>query len=315
MIKATYRNDTILTEEMPDPTQCGLYDAAGSRIPCPSQRAMGGPTGSHQAYNVPAGQGIRLRVTVNASAGLRTESNSPLAAATGGAYDFQLQHCYAGVLVSSATIRDPDNLDTTFSNGDELTIRFNVETAMAPVTSKWDIDKLLTFCTPCNPGCERSGEQPVYDSEYNGLGSEYSGYWHDPRTLVIVMINTTLPSEGECYRNEGDPTMPFTSNAWRVMTSYSATQAPMARCGFGNGNEPQCMYGDASSNTVTDQFGNDGLEEYARMLGPRYPHRWGSPVQGCENFMAYWQDYQQGIYSPRPISGSVGPVKSMWTSF
>ena len=55
-------------------------------------------------------------------------------------------------------MRDPDNLDTYFSNGDELAVRFNVETAMVPVNTKWEIDKLLTFCTPCNPSCERSPE-------------------------------------------------------------------------------------------------------------------------------------------------------------
>ena len=71
-----------------------------------------------------------------------------------------------GELVLSGYLRDRDDLDTVFSNGDELEISFNVETDTAPVTTKWEIDKLLTFCTPCNPSCERSPEGSPFDAEY-----------------------------------------------------------------------------------------------------------------------------------------------------
>ena len=98
--------------------------------------------------------------------------------------------------------------------------------------------------------------------------------------------------------------MPW-NTAWRVMTSYSATQAPMLRC-FGVGADGECGYGWPSNSYTTDQFGNEGLDNNARMLGPRYPHRWST--DGCENFMQYWMDYQQGVYAPKPITGSVGPV-------
>ena len=54
----------------------------------------------------------------------------------------RLQHCYAGVRVQSASISDPDNLDEAFSDGDQLVIKFDIDTAMAPVHDKWSIDKL-----------------------------------------------------------------------------------------------------------------------------------------------------------------------------
>ena len=144
--------------------------------------------------------------------------------AAGGDVDFALQHCYAGPLVESASMRDPDNLDTYFSNGDELTVVFNVETSMPAVTSKWEIHKLLTFCTPCNPGCERSPMGSPYDEEYNGLGSAYSGHWADHHTLVITLLNVTLPNAGRC----ADDRMRFADDgSWKVITSYAATRAPM----------------------------------------------------------------------------------------
>ena len=113
----------------------------------------------------------------------------------------------------SASIRDPDNMDTVFSEGDEVTVVFSVDTGeydsststldLRPVASKWEIDKLLTFCTPCNPECQRgpanagfANALPAtrrYDDEYNGIGSAYSGEWRDAHTLVITVINATLP--------------------------------------------------------------------------------------------------------------------------
>ena len=79
-----------------------------------------------------------------------------------------------------------------------------VDTLMPTVLTKWDIDKLLTFCTDCNPGCERgppgnpnrrkkvegnsncgvfnedtqrcgNGAYDQVDDEYNGLGTSYTG--------------------------------------------------------------------------------------------------------------------------------------------
>ncbi|MDP4390779.1 hypothetical protein, partial [Escherichia coli] len=81
------------------------------------------------------------------------------------------------------SIRDPDNADGVYGAGDEVVVRFNLDTARPPVSTKWDIDKYLTFCTPCNPGCERARvrEGIPIDAEYNGLGAEYSGTWEDPQ--------------------------------------------------------------------------------------------------------------------------------------
>ena len=107
-------------------------------------------------------------------------------------------------MVESASIRDPDNLDASYGPGDELTITFTVDTLMPTVLTKWDIDKFLTFCTDCNPGCERgpagnpnrrkkvegnsncgdfdevnqrcsNGAYDQVDDEYNGLGTSYTG--------------------------------------------------------------------------------------------------------------------------------------------
>ena len=69
-----------------------------------------------------------------------------------------------------------------------------MDTLEPPVYSKWEIDKYLTFCTDCNPNCEREirrkkveGQSncqgwpcqgPKYDQiddEYNGLGTAYTG--------------------------------------------------------------------------------------------------------------------------------------------
>ena len=332
VIDALYINASIPSEQMPDPTQCGLVDDVGDPIICPGLNAMGASTGVHQSgLVIPAGSGFKLRVDINASAGLRTESNSPLAAPAGGSVDFQLSHCYSGVLVATATMRDPDNLDTAFSNGDEIEITFNVETDRPPVAVKWDIDRLLTFCTPCNPSCERSQAGAARDAAYNGLGTEYSGTWTDRKTLVITMLNVTLPADGLCYSNTGgDPTMPFgPANTWRVMTSYSATQASMLLCGINNGpfaadcvigeNDPNvCPYNGATYEDPTcaeDLSGNRVLQDDGRMFGPRYPHKWISAGVTCDNYMQYWLNYQTahisptgGVYDAVAIGGSVGPV-------
>ena len=122
--------------------------------------------------------------------GIRKQSDSPLAAAARGVTDFSLAHCNAGPLVASASIRDPDNLDSHYGVADEVTVTFTVDTLMPPVFTKWEIDKYLTFCTDCNPGCEREsrrrkvegqtnfemgGKFDPIDAEYNGLGTAYTG--------------------------------------------------------------------------------------------------------------------------------------------
>lgn len=317
IIETLHVNDTLASHTMPDPTQCGEYDATNKLIPCPSQKALGGNTGAQGTFSIPAGAGFKLRVAINGSAGLRTASDSPFAASASGTTDLQMAHCYAGPLVKRAEIRDPDNLDTVYSNGDELTVSFSVDTDRPPVATKWDIDKLLTFCTPCNPDCSREVTNSItgalIDAEYNGLGAEYSGAWVDAATLVITLINVTLPNAGACSQNEGGSEfMNFAPNAWGVMTSYSATQAPMmpsdlAGLCVGGAYAVECGVGKVSGLTTTDQFGNTGLELFGRMLGPRYPHRWQSSG-ACEDYSTIWGDFQQGTYPRVPISGSVGPA-------
>ena len=49
----------------------------------PFSEGDGGRDGAHQAYVIPAGQGFKLRVDVNDSAGLRAASDSPYATPTG----------------------------------------------------------------------------------------------------------------------------------------------------------------------------------------------------------------------------------------
>lgn len=99
-------------------------------------------------------EGHRLQVAIREEAGLRAASNSSAAAAASGTVDFKMGHCKAGPMVASATFSDPDNGDTVYSDGDRVVVRFTLDTSTPPVASKWDIDKLLTFCTPCNPSCQ-----------------------------------------------------------------------------------------------------------------------------------------------------------------
>ena len=306
-------NTTFQSELLPDPTQCGLDDAAGNTISCPHQRAMGSDTGAAQTYQIPGGQGAKVRVTVNGSAGLRAESDSPLAEASSGSQgDFTLKHCYAGPMVAAAAMRDPDNLDSVYGVGDEVTVEFTLDTEMPPVATKWDIDKLLTFCTPCNPGCERERVRDTVpiDAEYNGLGAEYRGVWTSPRALVITILNASLPMPWLCDDHEGGSALeppPFQSNQWFVTTSYSASQAPMLVC-YGGTRVGQCDYGEPSTIATTDQFGNEGLDLFGRMLGPRYPHTW--TMESCENYLQFWLAYDATPPTIRkwPISGSIGPV-------
>ena len=241
--------------------------------------------------------------------------------------------------MASASIRDPDNLDSSYGPGDEVTITFTVDTDQPRVISKWDIDKYLTFCTDCNPNCERGpagnpnrrkkvegqsncgvwnsdnqrcqginfGPQAYdnIDDEYNGLGTAYTGKWTDPRTLVITIQNATLPRQGEC---EGTGNMDWRSMKWHVTLSYSAAQAPMKRCAgtFYDAFKEVCDYGATNNNyRTTDQFGNENVMLYGRMLGPRYPHRWDSGA--CDNYRAFWEDYEAGNKRKVVIRGDVGP--------
>ena len=140
------------------------------------------------------------------------------------------------------------------------------------------------------------------DDEYNGLGTAYTGVWRDPRTLVITIQNGTLPRQGEC---DGTGDMEWGLMKWYVTTSYSASQAPMLSCALFAFAE--CAIGDTSSATTTDQFGNEGVALYGRMLGPRYPHRWDAGA--CDDYAGFWDDYEgAGIKRKVHIRGDVGPA-------
>ena len=75
-----------------------------------------------------------------------------------------------------------------------MTVVFTVDTDTPPVPTKAEIDRLLTFCTSCNPACERNPTINFQgmDVDYNGLGTAYSGAWTDRRTLVITILNREL---------------------------------------------------------------------------------------------------------------------------
>ena len=193
----------------PDPSMCGelWFGVDACSTIGKSVSAEGGDRDKN---------GVRLRVNLNATAGadddcfgcgLRAasalESDASLAAAMDGRYPrggdgfFTLIHCNAGPMVKTATISDPDNHDSTFGSGDQITLTFTVDTLMPPVRDKWEIDLLLTFCTPCNPKCERwlmNDFDPAadqIDAPYNGLGSEYSGAWVTPRSSCEAPSRTT----------------------------------------------------------------------------------------------------------------------------
>ena len=100
-------------------------------------------------------------MTVLESAGLKKASDAPQAEAASGTFDYEMQHCNAGPMVASATIRDPDNLDTGYGDGDEITITFTVDTLKPSVASKWDIDKLVTFCTAAGLKWRRPSPQQL----------------------------------------------------------------------------------------------------------------------------------------------------------
>ena len=309
-IAALFVNASDAHQLMADDNQCGSDDQFGDEIVCFEETANGGNSN----------EGFRMLVTIDGATGIRSASDSPAAASTDSATNFPMRKCKAGPRVTSASIRDPDALDTYFSDGDELTIGFSVDTEMRPVTSKWDIDKLLTFCTPCNPSCEREALRngKAIDAEYNGLGTEYSGFWRDPMTLVITIINATLPVASECDANDGTANMEFSEGGntrWYATTSWTATQAPMLPCYIPGITE--CNYGvlhydgvpdTCEANTPPDQFGTCGLELYGRMLGPRNPFSWSNSE--CLDYdKSFFDQIDKGntIAGRVQIVGSVGP--------
>ena len=64
---------------------------------------------------------------------------------------------------------------------------------------------------------------------------------------------------------------------------------------FGGVTVPACAYGEPSPSSVpwtTDQFGNSGLDNYGRMLGPRYPHSWSRVMtRQCEDYLVFFNNY------------------------
>ena len=191
---------------MPDPTQCGLVDAMGDVIECPRQRAMGGSTGAaQQGYIVHGGQGFKLRVIINGTAGLRAESNSPNAQRTGrrrlhGRRRLDpSSRTAAGVLVASVH-RDPDNLDEVFSNGDEP----------RPVHRRDSQARRLDQIPHRQAAHLFNAAGATLASarlrqEYNGLGRYSSPTRED---IVIAMLNVTLPMPGGAIRTTATPTWP-----------------------------------------------------------------------------------------------------------
>jgi hypothetical protein len=72
------------------------------------------------------------------------------------------------------TASDPDNLDSVYSNGDTLTIGFDIPTNMAGATgtlTKQDVDALLQFSV--------------------SLGSDYTGSWSTNQVVVITIVDST----------------------------------------------------------------------------------------------------------------------------
>ena len=73
--------------------------------------------------------------------------------------------------ISTLTASDPDDGDTVFGTEDRLTITFDMDTNTPPVSSKAELDALLSFSS--------------------SLGTAYSGVWSDASTLAITISNAT----------------------------------------------------------------------------------------------------------------------------
>ncbi|MFC1671673.1 hypothetical protein ACFL01_00920 [Planctomycetota bacterium] len=74
--------------------------------------------------------------------------------------------------IVSIYANDPDDMDTTLSNGDELIIKFDMPTNQPMVATTGDVNGLLDFGV-------------------KSLGTMYMGSWYDSRTLVINIQDAT----------------------------------------------------------------------------------------------------------------------------
>ncbi|XP_078572181.1 uncharacterized protein LOC144859411 [Branchiostoma floridae x Branchiostoma japonicum] len=92
--------------------------------------------------------------------------------------------------VVSVVADDADNGDSHWSNGDTLTITFDVETDTPPVATETEISRIMTFNPP--------------------LGTSYTGQWLTASVLVITVQDTSHP--GRDVDNMANMTLAFTEN-------------------------------------------------------------------------------------------------------
>ncbi|XP_066301844.1 uncharacterized protein [Branchiostoma lanceolatum] len=92
--------------------------------------------------------------------------------------------------VLSVVADDADNGDSHWSNGDTLTITFDVDTDTPPVATETELSRILTFNPP--------------------LGTSYTGQWVTATVLVITVQDTSNP--GNDVDNMANVTLAFTEN-------------------------------------------------------------------------------------------------------
>ncbi|CAH1237833.1 Hypp5455 [Branchiostoma lanceolatum] len=92
--------------------------------------------------------------------------------------------------VLSVVADDADNGDSHWSNGDTLTITFDVETDTPPVATETEISRIMTFNPP--------------------LGTSYTGQWVTTSVLVITVQDTSHPVSD--VDNMANVTFAFTEN-------------------------------------------------------------------------------------------------------
>ncbi|XP_078656153.1 uncharacterized protein LOC144902533 isoform X2 [Branchiostoma floridae x Branchiostoma belcheri] len=92
--------------------------------------------------------------------------------------------------VVSVVADDADNGDSQWSNGDTLTITFDVDTDTPPVATETEISRIMTFNPP--------------------LGTSYTGQWETSSVLVITVHDTSHP--GSDVDNMANVTLTFTAN-------------------------------------------------------------------------------------------------------
>ncbi|KAI8492147.1 hypothetical protein Bbelb_300440, partial [Branchiostoma belcheri] len=92
--------------------------------------------------------------------------------------------------VISVVADDADNGDSHWSNGDTLTITFDVDTDTPPVATETEISRIMTFNPP--------------------LGTSYTGQWETSSVLVITVHDTSHP--GSDVDNMANVTLTFTAN-------------------------------------------------------------------------------------------------------